>query len=341
MQLENSPESGLKARSGSDWWNWLGEAAAFMPELSRAFAFLQQACALLDTQDPDLLKTRDRKLKQVVSKFFGQARCPSAPSCEKLAVRAVVFQGWLTSEQSRGVELNLLVEAGAHALQRLLVICEGADDKHGQLTKAVRGLARHWLSQLAMTVPSLIERAHLVYPVAMLDQAGLIEPAWWWKSLALCDRPTVLGLIELELRDMADMQPSSAVSWRSFDKRWRRLRLKALLEQLNETALLAELLRKSAVDDFEAASAVKLLRAAGRSRDAIVQAEQWMRALPRSAVLAEALYGLYVEDGWYDEAIDLAKEQYAYDPNPAWCQKLQALGTPGAIAALQAWGGSQ
>lgn len=327
----------LAARTGQDWMLWFGRASLHMPEMHRAFQFLENCCELLDDVEEAGLKTRNRRLKQLISRFVGQTRCPSAVTCEKVAVRTQILDGWLQSELTRNSDINLLVELGAHGLQKLLAICEGADDKHGLLLKAVREFTRDWLNIVSTRVENTIERAHLVYPVAMLDQAGLVDPSWWWKQIALCDRHTVLGLIELEINEMNEMQPSSNVSWRSFDKRWRRLRLRALLEHLGEKHLLAELLRKSAVDDFEAVVAVRALREAGRSRDAIAQAEQWMRALPRSSVLADSLFDVYVDDGWDDEALDLAVTHYSYDPNPVWLEKLARLSSSAARAQLELW----
>lgn len=329
--------SALATRGGQEWMLWLRRASQQIPDLHRALQFLEGSCELLDEADQTEHKFRDRRLKQLINRFVGQARCPSAQSCEKIAIRTQILDGWLQSELKRASDPNLLVDLGAHALQKLLAICEGADDKHGLLLKAVREFTRDWLGIVSSQVENPIERAHLVYPVAMLDQAGLVEPSWWWKQIALCDRHTVLGLVELEINDMNEMQPTSNVSWRSFDKRWRRLRLRALLEHLGEKFLLAELLRKSAVDDFEAVVAVRMLRDAGRSRDAIFQAEQWMRALPRSPVLAEALFEQYVEDGWDEEALKLAVTHYGYDPNPVWLDRLAQIGSAAAKLQIKAW----
>jgi len=329
--------SALAARPGHDWMLWFGRAFVHMPEMHRAFQFLENGCEWMDSIEDADPKAKARRLKQLVSRFVGQTRCPSASTCEKVAMRTQILDGWLQSELDRHSDINLLVELGAHGLQKLLAICEGADDKHGLLLKAVREFTRDWLNIVSTRIENTIERAHLVYPVAMLDQAGLVEPAWWWKQIALCDRHTVLGLIELEINEMNEMQPSSNVSWRSFDKRWRRLRLRALLEYLAEKHLLAELLRKSAVDDFEAVVAVRALREVGRSREAIAQAEQWMRALPRSPVLADALFDVYADDGWDDEALALALTHYAYDPNPAWIDKLGRLGSAQAKAQIRLW----
>ena len=329
--------SALAGRSGQDWMLWFSRASVHMPEMHRAFQFLESSCELVDSVEGVEPKTKARRLKQLISRFVGQTRCPSAPTCEKVAVRTQILDGWLQSELDRSSDIALLVDLGAHGLQKLLAICEGADDKHGLLLKAVREFTRDWLNIVSTRMENSIERAHLVYPVAMLDQAGLVDPSWWWKQIALCDRHTVLGLIELEINEMNEMQPSSNVIWRSFDKRWRRLRLRALLEYLAEKHLLAELLRKSAVDDFEAVVAVRALREAGRSRDAMVQAEQWMRAIPRSPVLADALFDLYADDGWDDEALSLAVTHHAYDPNPVWIDKLRKIDSPQAKAQIKQW----
>jgi hypothetical protein len=333
--------SPLSARSGREWLMWFGNASVFMPDMHRALQFLENSCELMDSPDEAVIKNRPRKLKQLVNKFVGQARCPTPQSCEKIAVRTQILHGWLQSELKRSRQVLVLLELGAHALQKLFAICEGADDKHGVLIRAVRELVRDWLSTVSDCVENPVERAYLVYPVAMLDQAGLVDPLWWWKQIAACDRNTVLGLADAEIADMAETQPSSTVSWRSFDRRWRRLRLKSLLEHLEEKRLLAELLRKSAVDDFEAVQAVRLLRECGRSRDAIVQAEQWLRVLPRSPLLAEVLYELYLEDGWDDEALSLAKIHYGYDPNPVWIERLRLLNTVAARQQLETWGRHQ
>ena len=333
--------SALAFRSGHDWMLWFGRAAQHMPELHRALQFLEANCELMEADDGIDIKTRTRKLKQLINRLVGQARCPSAQSCEKLAIRTQVLDGWLQSELLRASDPSLLVELGAHGLEKLLTICEGADDKHGVLLKAVREFTRDWLGIVSSRIESPIQRAHLVYPVAMLDHAGLVDPSWWWKQIAQCDRHTVLGLVELEINDMNEMQPTSNVSWRSFDKRWRRLRLRALLEYIGEKFLLAELLRKSAVDDFEAVAAVRMLRDAGRPRDAIAQAEQWIRALPRSPVLADVLFDLYAEDGWYEEALALAVTHFGYDPNPVWIERLERLRTPAADAKVRAWKAQQ
>lgn len=328
--------SPLASRGGHEWMAWLGKASGLLPELSRALQFLASACELIDDQGVDH-RIKVRKLRQITTRFLGQARCPSSQSCEKIAMRTQVIEGWMHSELVRGTEAALILDIGAQALQRLLSVCEGADDKHGVLLRSVRDLSKSWLLAVAEHVPNAVERAHLLYPVAMLDQSGMVDPSWWWKQIAQCERHTVLGLIELEVREMSEMQPSNAVTWRSFDKRWRRIRLRALLEHLGDKVLLAELLRKSAVDDFEAVQAVKALREAGRARDAIVQAEQWLRALPRSPVLAEALFQLYQEDGWDEDALALAIAHYEFDPNPAWFDRLNKLGTQAALQQLEKW----
>jgi hypothetical protein len=337
MAPDQQTPSVLIQRSGSDWHAWLAKAAPLVPDLQRAFQFLEVCCPIMDQahgmSTPEALK----RLRPAVNKFLGQARCPSAASCEKVAIRTLIFNGWVQSELARDQPVQLLLELSAHALRKLLVMCEGADDRHGVLLRAVRTMARDWLNDASRLVDNPIERAHLIFPLSMQDQIGLIEASWWWRQLAQCDRATVLGLIENEINQMTAMQPTSNVTWRSFDKRWARLRVQALLECLDDKFLLAELLRKSAVDDFEAVNAIRALSAAGRSREAIAQAEQWMRVVPKSSVLAEVLFDLYALDGWDEEALALAQTQFELDPNPRWLGKLAQLHTEQAQAQIRAW----
>ncbi|HEX4843841.1 MAG TPA: hypothetical protein VFV57_09215 [Limnobacter sp.] len=327
----------LLKRTGEQWAGWFANASGLVPDMGRALDFLSHASRHLDAFTAQPSAQAERKLLQAVGKYIGQARCPSASSCERIAVRAYVVDGWIAGEMQSPLVRELLVHVGATALQKLLQISEGADDKHGVLLRAVRAVTRNWLSEVARHVENPIDRAHCVYPVAMMDHAGLVEPSWWWKQLADCDRATVLGLMDAEVASMEATQPSTTVNWRSFDKRWRRLRLRSLLEYLGERRLLSELLRKSAVDDFEAVEAIGAMHAAGRSREAIVQAEQWMRALPTSAGLGQLLFDLYANDGWDDEALALAKTMYAHDPDPAWLRRVDRLKTQAAKALAKAW----
>jgi hypothetical protein len=327
----------LSKRGGQEWMLWLGRASQAIPELYRAMQFLEESCALLESNREDDYKICLRRLKQLINRFIGQARCPSLQSCERIAIRTQILDGWLKAEQIRQSDGILLVELGSHGLQKLLILCEAADDKHGVLLRAVREFTRNWLDMVSNQIENQTDRAHFIYPISMLDQSGLVDPNWWWKQIALCDRSTVLGLIELDVNELNEMHPSCQVSWRSFDKRWKRLRLRGLLEFLGDQRLLAELLRKSAVDDSEAVLAVKILRTAGRSRDAILQAERWMRALPRSFILANTLFDLYVEDGWYEEALGLASTHYGYDSNPVWIHKLDCLDSPAAKEQIKDW----
>jgi hypothetical protein len=203
-------------------------------------------------------------------------------------------------------------------------MCEGADDRSGALLHAVRDLSRYWLNQVTLHFSDAAERAHWIYPLAMLDQAAVIQPDWWWKSLASCDAETVLTLAEEEVNQLSALSPTSLATWKSYDQRWRRLRLKSLLSYLGEKRIRSELLRKSVVDDFEAAEAINALTEANRHREAISQGEEWMRRLPRSSVLADALFGLYLRDGWDEEGKALLHHQYQMDPNPKWKMLLKA-----------------
>ncbi|MCQ8895645.1 hypothetical protein NQT62_04205 [Limnobacter humi] len=331
----------LSKRDGSQWLVWLASASRHLPELGRALQFLQSASESMDAAHTVDARQLAQRLRQAGGKYIGQARCPSAASCDKIACRLDTLGAWLGQELQHGrwsVEAGeALLGLGSHVLLRVFGQCEGADDRAGVLVRSVRQFARDWLQWLDRLPQSSSERALTVYPVAMQDQLGIVEPVVWWKALATTDRVVLTGLVEEDIRGMAETQPSAAVNWRSFDKRWRRLRLKGLLEYLDEPVLLAELLRKSAVDDFEAAQAIAHLRRAGRAREAIVQAEQWMRALPKSPVLAAALFDLYMADGWDDEALALAVQQYAYDPHPDWIDRLACLNTPAARAQTAIW----
>lgn len=331
----------LSKRDGSQWLVWLSSASRHMPELGRALQFLQTVSELLDNADTVEPRQLSQRLRQAGGKYVGQARCPSAASCDKIACRLDTLGAWLVqelqSDQHASDVGDALLELGSHVLLRVFSQCEGADDRSGVLVRAVRQFAQGWLHSLGALPQSPMERALMVYPVALQDQLGIVEPSVWWKVLAGTDRRVLTGLVEEDIRSMSETQPSAAVNWRSFDKRWRRLRLKGLLEYLGETFLLSELLRKSAVDDFEAAQAIAQMRLAGRAREAIVQAEQWMRALPKSPVLASALFDLYKVDGWDEEALALAIQQYEYDPHPAWIDRLLNLNTPAAIAQAGLW----
>lgn len=320
---ESGPFDELAKRSGAHWLAWMSAAAGKTPELTRSLQFLASADALLG--DASQLEQAEKKLRQAILKFVGQARCPSALSCDKLALRAGVLGAWLGTESARYPASFTVHSTGAAGIERLLAICEGADDRHGVLTRAVRQLVHQWLAWVANQGSGHPEALGCLYGLAMADQVGLVEPVVWWRQLAEVERTPLLALIEQDILAMPEMQPSSQVSWRSFEKRWQRLRLKSLLEFLKEPRLLAELLRRSAVDDFEAVEAIRALLLANRARDAIAQAEGWMRAMPRSPVLAQALFDLYIQDGWDDEALELLRTHFQMDPNPLWLNKLKDL----------------
>lgn len=334
----------LQARQGSEWLNWLGAASQHIPELSRAFQCLEVICFAQDQlqiaapphgpADPGL---DIKPIRKAISRYLGQTKCPSAQACEKLTVRAQILQGWAQSVLDRpspdsdkiaGENFNLshpvlALQVLAIGMERLIPMCEGADDRSGALLHAVRDLSRYWLNQLTQHIPDAVQRAYWIYPLAILDQAAVIQPDWWWKSLAACDVQTVLTLVEEEVNQLSTLHPSTLVTWKSYDQRWRRLRLKSLLSFLGEKRIRSELLKKSVVDDFEAAEAIHALTEANRHREAMVQGEEWMRRLPRSSVLAEALFDLYLKDGWDEEGKALLHSQYQMDPNPKWKELLK------------------
>ena len=337
----------LSRLPGSDWLKWFGVAAQSMPEFGRALKFLDTAYKALGLSDnalPAQATEAERAVVQALNRFVGHARCPSASSCEKLAVRCHVLRGLLlalvdasNAQPQATPRQEIVFRMVSLGLQKLFVIGEGADDRAGVLVRALRGLTREWLRCVGEHVLDLQQKASLIFPVAMADQSGLVDQDWWWRALLDCDRQTVLALVEKEISNLVLMQPSTAVSWRSYDKRWRRSRLKGLLEFLNEPFLLSELLCRSAVDDFEAVQAIVALRQAGRHREAVKQAEEWQRQLPRSPVLAEQLFRLYVEDGWDDEALALVQSQYACDPHVRWIECLGQLNTPAAARQVLVW----
>lgn len=327
--------SPLLNRTSADWLTWFAAASTNFPELNRALQFLKTACGLVDAMTPLSSKSTEKQLKQNIGKFLGQSRYPSAKASEQLAVRIQLLQSWLLTEQQRKTDPNVLIALLVFSFERLMLVCEGADDKTACLLGASRGFAQQHALFLIEHAKDPMECTHLIYPLAMQDHAGLMDAQWWWKKLAECDRTVLQGLIAQELEDMMEMQPSESAHWHQFDKRWRRLRLKSLLEHLQEKSLLAELLRKSAIDGQEAALAIEQLRQVGRSREAMVQAEQWMRTLPNCSALARVLYNIYTEDGCHQEAVDLAVMQYQKEPCAIWLEYLECLGTKEALEQLK------
>jgi hypothetical protein len=327
--------SPLLNRSSSDWLSWFQAASANFPELNRALFFLKTACALVDDITPLSFKVTAKQLRQAIGKFLGQSRVPSEKSSEKLAVRIQILQGWFLTEQTRQTDSSLLIDLLVFSFERLIWMCEGVDDKTACLLKASRSFTQQHIPFLIEHSHDSIQRTHLLYPLSMQDHVGLMDAQWWWKRLADGDRTVLHAIIAQELDEMVEMQPSVSAHWHQFDKRWRRLRLKSLLEYLEESGLLAELLRKSAVDGPEAALAIDQLRKVGRSRDAIIQAEQWMRTLPHCFALARVLFDIYTEDGCDQEALNLAVSQYQHEPSPIWLEYLQNLGTKEALEQLK------
>lgn len=315
----------LEAQPGTAWAAWLGPSLDLMPELGRALHCLEALAAGWTTcTEPN--ETAGRNARKALLKFIGQSRCPSAATCEKLAIRTRFLKAWFEnsvaqSTQTASQKQYTLTIASA-GLERLIACCEGADDKSGVLLTAVRDFCRDWLQRIDTLIVSTSERAHWIYPLAMADQAAVIQPDWWWKALSHADSDTVLQLTEQEVTQLVQLHPSQVVNWKSYDQRWRRLRIKSLLSYLKETRILSELLRKSAVDDFEAAEALAVLQQAGRHREALVQGEEWLRRLPRSVVLGEAMYHLYRTDGWDEEALRILVQLHVQDPLDKWTDYL-------------------
>lgn len=319
----------LGQSSGQDWVSWLGQASEHDPELGRAIQCLAslEEVKLQFNELENLDSLQSTKLSRPILRFVGQSRCPSAQACEKLAFRLKVLNGWLKTalafEQKNKAEwTTFLLGSFQGLLERLFAIAEGADDKNSSLNFSVRQLTKDWLNAVAVADLEKTVRARWVFYAALSDVTGVIATQIWWPAIKLCDRDVILFLVEHEINEMTELQPSMAAGWKSYEKRWLRIRLKALLTELDETYLLSEVMRKSSVDDFEAAQALECLQKAGRHRLAISQGEKWQRLLPGSPVLAEALFHVYLHDGWDEEAEQLLVTQNRLDPDPKWLNLL-------------------
>ena len=295
----------LQHCEGSRFAGWLGGVLGHDPELQKAFEVLAQ-----------LVTATDTKLhKKVISSYIGHVKCPSVSRCSKLAYRTEILHGWVSDGQ---LPWQLRVQGGLFALERLLPACEGADDKHGILRQSVRKLVNAWLVLVSESEVEPAARSQYLYQGMILDQCSLIEPVWWWKAMVAGDLTVVLQLAEQSIESLPAIEPSRDIRWKSYSQRWVRLRLKGFLEFIGHQRLLAELLKRSAIDDFEAAAAIETMIAGGQSREALSFGERWLRAMPHSPVIAEAMIKLYRADGWDDEACALAKEQHDRDPHPRW-----------------------
>ncbi|MDX1668460.1 MAG: hypothetical protein R3194_03490 [Limnobacter sp.] len=319
----------LESTSGASWVQWFSSASDHDFELHRS---LQCLAALEKARQNCLPSLPNGGLSQTaltkpIIRLTGQAKCPSASACDKLAFRLKVLNGWLETAMQAHADFSfwreLVLQSYQLLLSRMYEAAEGADDKHAVLVQAIRRLTKSWLGFVFSTELSSATKAKWVFDSAMSDATGVIAPQVWWPAIAQCDRETIRFLAQQEIDRMSELQPSMAVGWKSYEKRWLRVRLKSVLTDLREFSLLSELMRKSAVDDFEAAQALEQLQAAGRHREAIAQGEKWIRVLPGSPVLAEALFKVYLHDGWDEEAQTLLSNQYRLDPNPKWLELLE------------------
>lgn len=320
----------LISHPGRDWHAWLSGASRELPELERALQALASLSSQVQAIEP--VQTREsatgRDLIKVLYKYIGASKCPSNSACEKMAFRVRVVHGWLDAalqkEPLSHFQKFSFLSCGLAILDRLFATCEGADDKKHVLTLAVRDFTRMWLKAVQEDeLLSDAESTTLLYQAALTDSIGVVTPQWWWTALKAADRPTLLFLVQQSIDAMPALQPSLSAGWKSYEGRWHRLRVRALLEAIEDLSLLAELKCKSAVDDFEAAEAIRCLRIAGKNRQAISQGEQWLKNLAGSPVLAEALLEVYIEDGWDEEGIKLLASQYELDPNPKWLELLR------------------
>jgi hypothetical protein len=280
------------------------------PEIARRLRFL----------DLVLAEQTSDKLKKHTQQFVGANKCPSAAGCERLYGRSVWIMALLNDES---VTADARARVLLAALEKLLPACDGADDRTGQFRASVRDLVQKGLLFLAQMPWSAQDKVDEIFHLGLVDQCTLVEPVWWWSSLVKLDREHALKLAAHVIETLPAIEPSHARTWKTLGARWTRLRLKSFLQFADDKPLLAQLLSRSAVDDFEAAQAVDLLKQTGRGRDALTLAERWHRTLPASPVLAWALAQLYLEDGWDQEALALITWQYERDPNPKWLPMMQ------------------
>lgn len=312
----------LSEQSGNAWVKWFSHVSDKQSDLSRALDCLNTLYS--DTSsDPIDAKTLAAKVK-ACHRFIGHSKCPSSSACDKIAFRVDILHGWLSSiDVSCGTHWSALRIIGG-VLPKLFSLCEGADDRRHVLIHAVRDLTKFWLNSMETVDFSNEDKIAILYPLAMQDQTGVISPVWWWRVLGASHREGLLNLIRHDIDSMDILQPSTVARWKSYEGRWFRLRVKALLEYLEEPWLLSELLAKSALDDFEAAAALDALARANRFREAISLGEKWHRIMPGNSVVGEALLNIYIHDGWDDEAISLLKTLCKFDPNPKWVAELNA-----------------
>ncbi|MCE2678993.1 MAG: hypothetical protein LW629_00825 [Burkholderiales bacterium] len=296
--------------SALQWLRWLEALSSADPELARALRFLEAI----------VQQTQTEGLKKSVQAYIGANKCPSAAGCQRLHFRTTLISA-LTTDSA--LQESLRIWLSVYALEKLLPACDGAEDRTGALRTSVRDLVQKVLQFLHTVDWPVEQRVELIFSLSLVDQCTLVEPVWWWNALLRLDREHAILLASHEVESLSVVEPGHGRTWKTLGGRWMRLRLKSFLEHAGENKVLAALLSKSALDDFEAAQAVSLLQLVGRGREALQLAERWHRMVPASPVLAEVLVELYLRDGWEKEALELLKDQYRRDPLEKWVTLLK------------------
>lgn len=295
-------------------------------ELARQFRYLDQL----------LGESGDDSLRKLTHAFIGASKCPSVNGCERLGARTRWIAAILSGDVLPPANRARIFQA---SLEKLLPACEGADDRNNLFRPAVRELVQKGLQLVQGLDWPAEQKVDLMFHLALADQCTVVEPVWWWNSIVRTDELHARELAGHLIEQLPAIEPSVDRTWKTLGGRWMRLRLKSFLEHIGERSLLGDLLAKSALDDFEAAQAVDLLREAGRGRDALALAERWHRLMPASPVIGWSLAQAYLEDGWDEEALQLLLWHFERDPNPRWLpllQKAAGNGWPGLERKLLA-----
>lgn len=315
MPEQQSPTStgqlhGLKHISSDQWMHLALGLIGSQPELARQFRFLDGVMAGGSVE----------LVRKQTQQFIGASKCPSVNGCERLGMRTRWILSLMTGDMLPDNIRALLFQA---SLEKLLPACEGADDRNNLFRPAVRELVQKGLQFVATLGWSASEKVDLIFHLAMADQCTVVEPLWWWNAINRLDAAHALELAAHLLEQLPAIEPQVDRTWKNLGGRWKRLRLKSFLEHAQDKNLLADLLAKSALDDFEAAQAVELLRQTGRGREALSLAERWNRLMPASPVIGLALAQAYLDDGWDEEALKLVLWHYERDPDSRWFPLLE------------------
>ncbi len=306
----NLPLAGLQQIHAEQWLHLAHGLIASQPELARQFRYLD---AIIQTAAPEFVRKQTQQ-------FIGASKCPSVNGCERLAMRTRWLQSLVTGDLLPSATRALLFQS---SLEKLLPACEGADDRNALFRPAVRDFVQKGLQFIAAWDVSDTDKVDVIFHLAMADQCTVVEPIWWWNAINRLDATHAQQLAAHLLEQMPAIEPQVDKTWKNLGGRWKRLRLKSFLEFTQNKSLLADLLTKSALDDFEAAAAVDLLRETGRGREALVLAERWNRLMPSSPVIAWSLALAYLDDGWDEEALKLLVWHYERDPHVRWLPLLQ------------------